>query len=84
MIPAREASAEFAFAPGDVLCLTGAMCRPRSEWEAELGQRGFVIGSLTRRTRILIAADPDSVSGKAKKAREYGIPSSTRKRSPAC
>jgi DNA polymerase-3 subunit epsilon len=50
------------------------MCRPRSEWEAELGQRGFVIGSLTRRTRLLIAADPDSASGKAKKAREYGIP----------
>jgi DNA polymerase-3 subunit epsilon len=74
MAPVREASAEFAFAPGDVLCLTGAMCRPRSEWEAELGQRGFVVGSLTRRTRLLIAADPDSASGKAKKAREYGIP----------
>jgi DNA polymerase III subunit epsilon len=29
---------------------------------------------VTRRTRILIAADPDSVSGKAKRAREYGIP----------
>jgi DNA polymerase-3 subunit epsilon len=74
MAPVRQACAEFAFAPGDVLCLTGAMRRPRSEWEAELGQRGFVIGSLTRRTRILVAADPDSASGKAKKAREYGIP----------
>ena len=50
------------------------MCRPRSEWEAELSQRGLVIGSLTRRTRILIAADPHLVSGKANKAREYGIP----------
>jgi DNA polymerase-3 subunit epsilon len=74
MAPVRHANAEFAFAPGDVLCLTGAMCRPQSEWEAELGQRGFVLGSLTRRTQILIAADPDSTSGKAKKAREYGIP----------
>ncbi|MEE3751445.1 hypothetical protein [Mycobacterium intracellulare] len=33
-----------------------------------------MIGSLTRRTRLLIAADSDSTSGKAKKAREYGIP----------
>ncbi|WP_006247730.1 DNA polymerase III subunit epsilon [Mycolicibacterium tusciae] len=74
MAPVRQPNAEFAFAPGDVLCLTGAMRRPRSEWEAELGQRGFVIGSLTRRTRILVAADPDSASGKAKKAREYGVP----------
>jgi DNA polymerase-3 subunit epsilon len=74
MAPVRRACAEFAFAPGDVLCLTGAMRRPRSEWEAELIQRGFVVGSLTRRTRALVAADPDSVSGKAKKAREYGVP----------
>jgi DNA polymerase-3 subunit epsilon len=74
MAPVRQPSAEFALVSGDVLCLTGVMRRPRSEWEAELGGRGFVTGSLTRRTRILIAADPDSVSGKANKAREYGIP----------
>lgn len=74
MAPMRHACAEFALAPGDVLCLTGNMRRPRSEWEAELGERGFVIGALTRRTRILVAADPDSMSGKAKKAREYGVP----------
>jgi DNA polymerase III subunit epsilon len=74
MAPMRSACAEFALAPGDVLCLTGSMQRPRSEWEAELDQRGFVVGALTRRTRILVAADPDSTSGKAKKAREYGIP----------
>lgn len=74
LAPVRQVSAEFALAPGDVLCLTGAMRRPRAEWEAELVERGFVIGSLTRRTRVLVAADPDSVSGKAKKAREYGVP----------
>lgn len=74
MAPMRNACAEFALAPGDVLCLTGSMRRPRSEWENELDQRGFVVGSLTRRTRILVAADPDSASGKAKKAREYGVP----------
>lgn len=74
MAPMRSASAEFSLAPGDVVCLTGSMRRPRSEWEAELDQRGFGVGALTRRTRVLVAADPDSTSGKAKKAREYGIP----------
>lgn len=74
MVPVRQASAEFALAQGDVLCLDGEMRRSRSEWEADLGERGFVVGSLSRRTRILIAADPDSVGGKANKARQYGIP----------
>jgi DNA polymerase-3 subunit epsilon len=50
------------------------MSRPRSEWEAELDQRGLVVGAHTRGTRVLVAADPDSMSGKAKKAREYGVP----------
>lgn len=74
MAPVRQVCAEFALAAGDVLCLTGTMRRPRTEWEAELCERGFVVGQLTRRTRVLIAADPDSASGKAKKAREYGVP----------
>ncbi len=50
------------------------MRRRRSEWEAELAQRGIEVGSLTRRTRLLVAADPDSATGKARKARKYGIP----------
>jgi DNA polymerase-3 subunit epsilon len=74
MAPTRAACAEFALAAGDVLCLTGSMRRPRSEWESDLARRGIEVGSLTRRTRLLVAADPDSASGKAKKAREYGIP----------
>ncbi|GJN96206.1 hypothetical protein NJB1907f44_15640 [Mycobacterium marinum] len=74
MASARSACAEFALAAGDVLCLTGSMRRPRSEWEAELAQRGIEVGSLTRRTRLLVAADPDSATGKARKARKYGIP----------
>ncbi|MBB3749210.1 DNA polymerase-3 subunit epsilon [Mycolicibacterium sp. BK634] len=74
MAPARPACAEFALAAGDVLCLTGSMRRPRPDWESELAMCGIKVGSLTRRTRLLVAADPDSASGKAKKAREYGIP----------
>ncbi|GJF09569.1 hypothetical protein NGTWS0302_14370 [Mycolicibacterium cyprinidarum] len=76
-VSTRPASAEFALAAGDVLCLTGTMRRPRGEWKAELLSRGIATGSLTRRTRLLVAADPDSMSSKAKKAREYGIPTIT-------
>lgn len=74
MASARPVCAEFALEAGDVLCLTGSMRRPRSEWESELAACGIEVGSLTRRTRLLVAADPDSASGKAKKAREYGVP----------
>ena len=29
---------------------------------------------MTKKTRLVIAADPDSLSGKAAQARRYGIP----------
>ncbi|MEV6931821.1 hypothetical protein AB0M46_46045 [Dactylosporangium sp. NPDC051485] len=37
--------------------------------------------SVTRRTRLLVAADPDSTSGKARTAAQYGIPAVHRRRS---
>lgn len=72
--PMRHAEPQFTLDTGDVLCLTGTMKRPRPEWESELARRGFTVGPLTRRTRVLVAADPDSASSKARKARRYGIP----------
>ena len=52
------------------------MTIPREEWERlavgfELRVTG---GSVTQDTRLLVAADPDSQSGKAERARRYGIP----------
>lgn len=29
---------------------------------------------MTKKVKVLVAADPDSLSGKARKARDYGIP----------
>ncbi|WP_292708318.1 BRCT domain-containing protein [Microbacterium sp. 67-17] len=29
---------------------------------------------VTKKVRLVVAADPDSLSGKARKARDYGIP----------
>lgn len=65
----------FALHPGAVIVLTGDMARERSAWEADLRARGFVPHpTVTKKVALVVAADPDSLSGKAKKARDYGIP----------
>lgn len=65
----------FRLEPGDVIVLTGDMSRERSDWEAELRTHGLVPHpTVTKKVKLVVAADPDSLSGKAKKAREYGIP----------
>ena len=65
----------FALARGDEIVLTGAMTRPREEWEREARAAGLSPWpNVTQRTRVVIAADPDSLSGKARTARRYGIP----------
>ena len=32
------------------------------------------MSSVSRKTKVVVAADPDSISGKARKARECGVP----------
>ncbi len=61
--------------PGDIVVFTGEMDRPREVWEARATNAGLCVGqSVTKQTRLLVAADPDSMSGKAQKAAKYGIP----------
>ena len=51
------------------------MDQPREQWEAHTAHAGLMVGhDVTRHTRILVAADPDTMSGKATKAARYGIP----------
>lgn len=70
-----DAVAHFMLMVGDIVVLTGEMQRPRADWHAELTDRGFVPGAgVTKKSRLVVAADPDSLSGKARKARDYGIP----------
>jgi DNA polymerase-3 subunit epsilon len=58
-----------------VVVFTGTMAPDREQWQAEAEAAGLVVGeTVNKRTRLLIAADPDSMSGKAKKARQYGVP----------
>jgi DNA polymerase-3 subunit epsilon len=65
----------FALSPGDLVVLTGDMSRVRSDWERELQSRGLVPWSaVTKKVKLVVAADIDSRSGKARKARDYGIP----------
>lgn len=60
---------------GDLIVLTGDMSRPRSAIEAELESAGYLSHpAVTKKVKLLVAADPDSLSGKARKARTYGIP----------
>lgn len=70
----RPVSSSFQLKTGDQICLTGQMQHPRDAIEALLVERGLEVGGLNKHTRLLVAADPDSLSGKAKKAREYGVP----------
>ena len=37
-------------------------------------QAGLKCGGITKKTKLVVAADPDSQSGKAAKARSYGVP----------
>ncbi len=60
--------------PGDRVVITGDTQCTRDEWIDRLLEAGLAHGGVTKATRVLVAADPDSLSGKATKARDYGIP----------
>ena len=64
----------FRLAPGDIVAFTGQMSVDRDVWERRAVSVGLTPGGVTKRTRLLVAADPDSLSGKAGKARQYDIP----------
>jgi DNA polymerase-3 subunit epsilon len=61
--------------PGDKVVLTGNMRRDRAEIAADAAAAGIrVTTAVSKQTRVLAAADPDSLSGKAERARECGVP----------
>jgi DNA polymerase-3 subunit epsilon len=72
---AKHAGAPGAFlARGDRVVFTGAMRRNRDSWIELIVQAGLASGGVTKSTRLLVTADPDSMSGKAGKARGFGVP----------
>lgn len=73
--PAKITPGGLSLRPGDKIVLTGTMQRPRAEITRQAGEAGLrITPSVSRQSRILVAADPDSLSGKAKRARTLGVP----------
>lgn len=71
---APRASHEVFLHEGDRVVFTGALTEERSVWIERIRRVGLETGGITKKTRVVVAADPDSLSGKAKKARDYGVP----------
>ncbi|WP_286959383.1 exonuclease domain-containing protein [Arsenicicoccus sp. UBA7492] len=59
---------------GDRVVFTGVMSRERPEWESLVRSHGLQPGGVTKQTKVVVASDPNSMSGKAAKARAYGVP----------
>ena len=59
---------------GDRVTFTGALTLGRDTWEQRARAAGLDVGGVTRRSALLVAANPDSMSGKARRAREFGVP----------
>ena len=61
--------------PGSLIVFTGAMEEPRELWMQRAADHGWVAHpTVTKQVALVVSADTDSLSGKAKKARGYGIP----------
>ncbi|MFC5287090.1 exonuclease domain-containing protein [Actinokineospora guangxiensis] len=71
-----EPGGRVRLAAGDGVVFTGQTREPRDVLEARATAAGLVVvpGVSKRRTRVVVAADPDTMSGKAAKARAFGIP----------
>jgi DNA polymerase-3 subunit epsilon len=60
---------------GDAVCITGSTDTPRDELEERATGAGLRIANVvSRKIRLVVAADPDSESSKARRAREIGVP----------
>jgi DNA polymerase-3 subunit epsilon len=63
-----------ALHPGDAVVITGeTVLVPRGELERRTREAGLrLVSSVSRKTAVLVVADPHTQSGKARKAREVG------------
>jgi len=73
-IPLRPVQ-RFHLRRGHTVVFTGKMQLERDEWERRSEYAGLRTGrSVSSATALLIAGDVDTMSGKAKRAREVGVP----------
>ena len=59
---------------GKTFCLTGNGLIKRDELVKMIESNGGYVKNMSKKVDSLVTNDPNSQSGKAKKAREYGIP----------
>lgn len=71
---ARESTAGITLEAGDRVAFTGDMRVDRDIWEERSRAAGLTTGGVTKKAKLLVASDPNSLSQKANKARSYGIP----------
>jgi DNA polymerase-3 subunit epsilon len=61
--------------PGDTVVFGGTLAPSRDRWLSEARAAGLVVGNaVTRKTRLLVTADPEARTGNAEKARRYQVP----------
>lgn len=68
-------SSQLDLQDGAMIVFTGDMAEAREVWMQRAAEHGWVAHpSVTKKVSLVVAADVDSLSGKSKKARGYGIP----------
>lgn len=72
--PVAGESNRIGLGPGDRVTFTGVLALGRDNWESRAQSAGLNVGGVTKSSALLVSANPDSMSGKARKAREYGVP----------
>lgn len=65
---------QFTLSPGDRVAFTGSLDIPYEIWAQRAAAAGLDVGDVTRKCVLLVAANPDTMSGKAQKARAHGVP----------
>lgn len=66
--------AGFVLESGDRIVFTGELSMSRDEWVSRIVRAGLATGGVSKSTKAVVTSDPDSMSGKAAKARQFGIP----------
>ena len=59
-------------AVGDRVSFTGDLKFGRNQWQERAAGVGLKVDGVTKLTRVLVAADPDTMSGKGQRAEKYG------------
>lgn len=74
-VPIPQQSNGFALSPGDLVVFTGEMSCTHAVLEELARSAGLSPhGAVTKKVALVVAADPDSLAGKARRAHDFGIP----------